>query len=177
MQRQLPVAASRVNGAGITIDHRAQRIESTEPRRRVRVKGRAALDEEIVQAAVVVEDTEAPRPPMAALVDIGAGLQQHVNHFAITLVDRREQRRSAKRRPDHFLVELRLQLRELIENILDVRRRVRPNRRRKRLRARLCDQHQLLGGPEGPYYITLIRAPSPEPRVPSPVVLFRVPSP
>ena len=100
VQRQLPVAAARVNRAD---PRRAsggrRRTSRAAPRDGSRARRRARSGTTRATASChVVEHVEAAGPPVALLVDVGAGAQQHVDDVAVRRSHRRQQRRLPERR-------------------------------------------------------------------------------
>jgi hypothetical protein len=86
MQRSLPVSAARVDGGGIRRDHRLHVVQAIELRGGRRIEPRPARDQVVrqpVRGVRVVQHAEAAGPPVAALVDVGAGVEQGVDHRAI----------------------------------------------------------------------------------------------
>ena len=63
------------------------------PRCGIRIDRRAPPDEVVRQTAVVVEHTEPTRQPVAADVDVGAAVEQQIDHLTIPAMDRGQQAR------------------------------------------------------------------------------------
>ena len=119
VERQLPIPAARVDQAGISGQHAPDVFDHSEPHRMVDLRHRPAADEERRhprRPPRIVEDVEPAGPPVAFLVDVGAGAQQHVGHLAVLPLDRGEQRRLAEGTARGGLVDPRLQLRVLVEH-------------------------------------------------------------
>ena len=112
MQRRLPVSAARMHEFRTLGQHPVERLAHAEAGGRMRVNPRTALEQERNERWLgAVEHAEAASPPVAARVDVRAGLQQHVDCRAILVVDRDHQRRLAERPSRHRRVERRSQIR------------------------------------------------------------------
>ena len=85
MKRCLAVPAGRVHQFRIRGDQFAEFVQQAEARGGVRIDDRAALDRIRRQFGWgAVEETESARPPAALGVDVGARVEQHVEHLATT---------------------------------------------------------------------------------------------
>ncbi len=96
VQGRLAIAAAGVDRIRIGRDQLADAVDHAQPRRGVDVDRRPTLDQEACERLARVEHAEAPRPPVAARVDVGASAEQDVDHLAIAAVYGRQQRRGAE---------------------------------------------------------------------------------
>ena len=93
------VPAARMHDARIGRDQFAQVRQQSQPGRGMRVQDGATLDQEVDQAGIaIVEYSEPAGPPLGPLLDVGAGLQQHVDGRAIASLHGGETARACRSR-------------------------------------------------------------------------------
>ena len=98
-KRRLPVTTAGVHDLGVG-GHQLAQADPSIPRRAAAWASttRAALDEQRHEIGVGrIQHAEAARPPAASGVDVGAGVEQHLDHRAIAPVDRAQNRRRTER--------------------------------------------------------------------------------
>ena len=97
MERELPVAAARVDRLRIVAKNALDFVEHTKARRRVQRQHRAAFAKERHERRVRrVDRSEASRPPVAARVRVGARADEQVDHLALLRLDRMTEDRAAE---------------------------------------------------------------------------------
>src|SRR6185369_15377660 len=88
VERRLAVATAGVHDLRIGRDEGLQSVQHAESRCSVCVYSGAALDEECGELRIAaIEHAEAAGPPVAASVDVGAVVQQQVDHLAVLRID------------------------------------------------------------------------------------------
>src|SRR6266705_2163214 len=119
MERCLAVTAARVHQVRVAGDEFSEPVEHAQTRGSVNIHKRATLNEEWSQAAVVVQNSETARPPMAARVDIRACAEEDLDHFLILPLHGCQQRRGPKWLVRRGLVKPWLQLGMVFEHVAD----------------------------------------------------------
>ena len=139
VQRQLAVTPARVDQDRIPGEQAADLLDHFEADGVVDLRHGAAADEKRRhprRLPGVVERVEAAGPPVALLVDVGAGAQQHVDHLAILPLHSGQEGGLPERAAGIGLVDVRLQPGMLLEHAGYGRRVVRLDGGRERVGAR-----------------------------------------
>ena len=133
VERGLAVAAARVHQRRVGRQQCVEPVDHAVPGGGVDVDHRATFEQERHQRSIVVEHAEAAGPPVAARVDVGAGLEQQVGHLAVVPVDGNQQRRGPEGLAGHRLVQAGREIRRTGEHPAGRIHLAGANRCRKRL--------------------------------------------
>jgi hypothetical protein len=75
----LSITAAGADEGWVTVEHRSQPVDQSQPGRGMSRERRTAAQQVLGHlVARAIQDAEAPRPPLAPLVDIGAQFDQQV---------------------------------------------------------------------------------------------------
>ncbi len=91
VQRGLAASAAGAGHAGIGSHQFAQLLEHPEACGRVRIQHGATLHQKCRQFGhALIQNADAPGPPSASSMDIGAGTEQHIDRLAVASLHGRQ---------------------------------------------------------------------------------------
>src|ERR1700722_11027286 len=98
----------------------ADTVDFPKPRSAMDIDDCAARDEIVRKSrAGTIEDTEAASPPAGTLVDIGAGIEQHVDDLAVLFLNSSNHGRRIETVVRERFIDARFERRVTYENIAD----------------------------------------------------------